>query len=119
MESATPAFNINTNTDSLYVGINTSTFDSSNTIGRVTKRNNVYAHYMMLGLDFGPRPYVVQDAAVALAPVTTSNYNVDVVQPGGKFGNKTALVSNGILANLHDTAILGLIARDAFNEVSK
>lgn len=79
--------------------------------------NDAYIHNIMLGLDFSPRPYNVgtfnDGSNSGSFALTTWLYYTS-----GKFGNKTGIVAKSNLRALHDTALIGLISKRAYERVS-
>lgn len=74
----------------------------------------------MKGLDFSPKSYSISELEQGLNKtglIDPTGPSFTSYASGGKFGNKTALLSKTVLDRIHDTAILGLIAKEAFAEL--
>ncbi len=78
---------------------------------KTKKVNDLDTILFVQGLDFGPRQYGVTNMSIGSG--TVDKLAICRI-PSGKFGNSTSRVPVSVVASMHDTAMLGLLAKSAF-----
>lgn len=114
--SAGDLFSLDKSEVTILINVTTS---SDNSIGNqyldngISKFNSRDVDAMMRGLDYAPRSYSVKNIAGSAGTRTTTSQRltVDIAMESGKYGNRTAELSEKNIIEVHEAAFNGLFRK--------